>query len=364
MKEISTKLSPLIGHFIKIGLAYSSDISLRYHAASGGAVTSLLRYLLEERLVDSVLVPRVHVEKGEVFGKYEVVRDPSKLIEYAGSIYAPVSVGDALREVTSKRLRVALVGLPCLIKGLRGAFQSSQTFRENVRVFLGLYCNNVPNPRAFRYIAKIALKIKPEEVSHVAFRGCGWPGNTTIITRTGGVIRAPSQAVWDSGFGQYFYSRACFLCDDQTAELADISFADPWTYQKDIGIGKTLIVVRSRIGLNLTEGAVKFGYLIFEELPSPLYAIQYTTLLKKTIRVTTKRIARRQYTIPPSITTIIHELDYLLGSSFARKERLWPILRIYVKARPYLFKPLMTLDNLLKPGFSRILAKVSKAWVS
>lgn len=365
MEESAVKQSLLIGGFVKIGLAYASDKRVRYRAASGGAVTSLLQYLLDTGLVEAVLVPRLQVDKGRVSGRYEIVYDSKKLAELAGSIYAPVDIGDALKEVFSGNLSVALVGLPCLVKGLSRTSQYLRALREKIKVFLGLYCINVPGYGAFEYAAKTALRINPEEVSQVAFRGCGWPGYTTITLKTGKTIRVPFQVFWSTGFGQYFYGKACFLCGDQTAESADVSFADPWTYQRGVGPGKTLVVVRSKVGLDVVEGAVKSGHLVFEELPSHLYAVQYATLLKKTIRATARESAgQRQHVIPPSITTVLHELDYLVGSYLARKEKLWPLLRTYSRVNSYLFKPLVVLDHLLKPGFTRVLTKISRIWVT
>jgi len=104
------------------------------------------------------------------------------------------------------------------------------------------------------------------------------------------------------------------------------------------------------------------GYLRFEEIPG-FYAVQYTTLLKETVKVIGRRSFRYPYVIPPSITTVLHEIDYLVGGVLARDERLWPLLRLYTKARHYIFKPLVALDYFLKLGFSRVLAKISKAWI-
>lgn len=364
MDEYTVKQSLLLGKFIKVGLAYASDEYTRYYAASGGAITSILRYLLDAGYVKAVLVPRLKVSRGLVLGRYEVVHSSERLTEFVGSIYAPVDVSNVLREVLNKRLSVALVAIPCLIRGLYKASQKLHTLKENIKVILGLYCSNVPNTRALRYVVKTVLKIDPKEVSYVRFRGHGWPGYTTIVLRTGKALKIPFPVLWNSGFGQYFCSKVCFLCSDQTAELADISFADPWTYQRNIGMGKTLTLIRTKLGLDIVENAVKLGYLVFEELPSHLYAVQYATLLKKAVRITRERRVKHEYVIPPSITTILYELDYFIGSRLARKEAMWTILRLYVKTRSHLFKPLIILDYLLKLGFTRILDKVSKAWIT
>jgi len=284
------------------------------------------------------------------------------VINYAGSIYAPVDIVKVLREVFKKGLRIALVGLPCHIRGLRKSFQYLSHLKDNVKLVLGLYCNNIPSSKAAGYAVKTLLKVDPERVSRLTFRGHGWPGYAIVATDDGRVLKVSFPVFWDSGLGQYFYDESCFLCSDHTAELADISLADPWTYQKDIGVGKTLIVIRTKPGLEILRRAVESGYLEFEEIPE-LYAVQYTTLLKKTVKVTVKKSTNRYYMLPPSIASIIHELDYRWGNTLARDERLWPLLRLYMKVKYHLFRPLIILDRLLKPGLTKVLADVSKTWL-
>ncbi|MEM1909840.1 MAG: Coenzyme F420 hydrogenase/dehydrogenase, beta subunit C-terminal domain [Thermofilaceae archaeon] len=356
-------MTNLVGKYLKVGLAWSTDERIRFSSASGGAATSILKFLLKERVVDAVLSPRIWVRRGIVFGRYEVVYDPEGVVNYAGSIYAPVDITRALREALKRRLRIALVGLPCQIRGLCKSLQCLPRLQESIKFILGLYCNNTPSSKAAGYAVKTLLKVDPERVSRLTFRGRGWPGYATVVTENGRTFKVPFPAFWGSGLGQYFYGRSCLLCPDHTAELADISLADPWTYQRGIGAGKTLVVIRTKLGLEILRGAVESGYLKFEGIPA-LYAVQYATLLKKAVKVSAGRGVVYPYVIPPSIATVLHEIDYLVGSSLAGDERLWGLLRFYVKTRHFLFKPLITLDYLLNLGFSRVVSKVSKAWIA
>lgn len=207
-------------------------------------------------------------------------------------------------------------------------------------------------------------RAKPDDVVDVRFRGHGWPGIVKIRTKDSGTIRIPHHRFYHSGFGQYFYDKACFVCNDQMGEHADISFADPWTYQRGIGIGKTLVVIRTNIGLTIVERAVRRGYIKFEELKSPLYAVQYSTMLKKAVRVTSRKSASTStYVLPPSFTTIAHEIDYKLGRLLSRREKLWPLLALYAKARHFLFLPFYTLDYWVKTSWVRVLESIRRVWI-
>jgi len=217
----------LIGKYVKVGLAWSTDERVRFKSASGGAATSILKYLLEERIVDVVLAPRIWVKRGIVFGRYEVVYDPKEVVNYAGSIYAPVDITKALKEALKKELRIALVGLPCQIRGLRRSFQHLPHLKDNIKLVLGLYCNNTPSSKAAGYAVKTLLKVNPEKVSRLTFRGRGWPGYAVIATDDDRTLKVSFPVFWDSGLGQYFYGESCLVCPDHTAELVDISLADP-----------------------------------------------------------------------------------------------------------------------------------------
>ena len=46
----------LLGHYIKLQLAHSSDRKVRHNATSGGVINSLVQFLLKEQVVDGVLM--------------------------------------------------------------------------------------------------------------------------------------------------------------------------------------------------------------------------------------------------------------------------------------------------------------------
>ncbi len=360
------KENALIGKYLKVVLAWSTNKYVRFMGSSGGVITSLLIYLLRKRHIDAVVVPKLHVINGRVFGVYEVVTDPAKLIEYSGSIYAPIfGVHKALKEVSLRKSKIAIVAPPCLIRGLRNAMRFNPRLRNSIRYVLGVYCNNMPSASATEYVMNTFLN-NVSNVNHVRFRGFGWPGYLNIRTVNGRSFRIKFQEYYDSGFGQYFYDYSCFMCNDHTAELADISFADPWTYQVDIGLGKTLVVIRTAEGWRVFREAVEEGYIEYRELPSFIYAVQFTTLLKKTLRgftlLSKHEVTRGNYVLPPSISTIVHEIDYRVGHFLALNKRLWNFLRMYVKLKPYVYLPLIALDYKLKTRWTQILMKIVSTW--
>jgi len=85
----------------------------------------------------------------------------------------------------------------------------------------------MPSSKAAGYAVKKLLKVNLEKVSRLTFRGHVWPGYAIIATDDDRTLKVSSPVFWDSGLGQYFYGESCLVCPDHTAELVDISLADP-----------------------------------------------------------------------------------------------------------------------------------------
>jgi len=321
--------SYFIGPFIETFLAYATDTRTRVNSASGGVATTLLRYLLEFNHVDAILVPRLVVRKGVTYGVWTIVTDPSDVSKYAGSVYAPTfGLAKMIEYALKKFRRIAVTAIPCHTKVIRRLLELRNRGKD--AFIIGLYCNNTPNMLATRYALNY-LSIRARDIEWIKFRGYGWPGYTVIKTKNK-IVHIPFLVFWDSGFGHYFYSLGCYSCTEHTNIFADISLADPWTLPREpikkLG-GATIVVVRSRRGLEVLEDAMRAGYIKAIKI-DPIYAIQYATFLKLSKRVF-KRYRKSTCTLPPSFTTIAHEILYGVGHFLTRRKSLWNFLKVYHK---------------------------------
>ncbi|WP_432703897.1 Coenzyme F420 hydrogenase/dehydrogenase, beta subunit C-terminal domain [Methanothermobacter thermautotrophicus] len=236
----------LMGNYEECYIAHSRDDELRYGASSGGMISQILIYLLEEGLIDGALVTRMNPERPlepEPF----IARTPSEIIESRGSKYCPVPANVALKEILEVPGRYAVVGLPCHIHGVRKAEVISRKLRERIVYHLGIVCNHTPSFRATEFLLE-RLGVDPGDVKSIRYRGEGWPGSLRVETESGDLLLLPEY--WGSGFGQLFMPERCRLCADHMAELSDISFADPWLKElKDEKKGRTLIIQRKNHGI-------------------------------------------------------------------------------------------------------------------
>ena len=232
----------LMGNYEECYIAHSRDDELRYGASSGGMISQILIYLLEEGLIDGALVTRMNPERPlepEPF----IARTPSEIIESRGSKYCPVPANVALKEILEVPGRYAVVGLPCHIHGVRKAEVISRKLRERIVYHLGIVCNHTPSFRATEFLLE-RLGVDPGDVKSIRYRGEGWPGSLRVETESGDLLLLLPE-YWGSGFGQLFMPERCRLCADHMAELSDISFADPWLKElKDEKKGRTLVIIR------------------------------------------------------------------------------------------------------------------------
>ena len=90
-------------------LAWSCDEKIREMGASGGAVTALLKFALEMKIVDAVMA--VKKRNGNRYdGVLSLITDPDEVVESAGALhFAPVNVAKEVSKYLDKGLKVKLI---------------------------------------------------------------------------------------------------------------------------------------------------------------------------------------------------------------------------------------------------------------
>lgn len=252
----------LIGSYISCYLAHATDSVIRYNSASGGLVTSLLIFALEQGLIDGALITRMKKEnplEPEPF----IARTREDILQSFGSKYCPVPANIALREILENEGKYAVVGLPCHIYGIRKAEATNKVLRERIKFHLGIFCSHTVSFRGTEFLLK-NLGINSGNVAAISYRGGGWPGGVTVKMKDGSIRFISNQqgSLWSTIFSGFFFTPSCcFSCRDVTNELADISFGDPWLPEimRVEHTGKSVIVSRSECGEELLHKARTFS---------------------------------------------------------------------------------------------------------
>ena len=247
----------LIGNFDRCYLGHAIDREIRFNSSSGGLITSLLIFALEQGIIDGALVTRINKNdplKPEPF----IAKTREEIIDASKSKYCPVPTNIVIKEILKHDGNIAVVGLPCHIHGIRMAEMVNVKLKEKITLHLGIFCSHTNNFIGTEFLLS-KLSIKNKDVAEIAYRCRGWPGGIEIKLMNKDEIFIHNQSsLWNTIFGGFFFTPSrCLLCADVTAELADISFGDPWL--KEIMAneheGKSVIISRSEKGKTLLHTA-------------------------------------------------------------------------------------------------------------
>lgn len=236
---------PLVGHYLHSYAGCATKREIRRNSSSGGLVTQILTFALNNGLIDGALVtsvdPRSPLEPRPI-----IARHAEEVISAAGSKYCPVAANEALKEILDTDGKYAVVGLPCQIRGVRKAELINAKLKSRITLHLGIFCGASSTFGATRFLLK-RLGVAETDVEDIKYRSEGWPGRLTVQTSTGMTsINYPDY--YDCRFGAFIPWR-CTMCSDLMNELADISFGDAWLPEfADDVLGTSIIISRSDSG--------------------------------------------------------------------------------------------------------------------
>ena len=247
-----------IGNYSTCYTGYSLDDQIRFDSASGGIITQLLLYALENKLIDGAIVTRMN-RNNPLEPEAFVARNREEIIDSSKSKYCPVATNVCLKQIIKEDGRFAIVGLPCHIHGVRKAETILKALEKKIVLKLGLLCSHTVDFAGINFLLK-KLQIQENQVNKITYRGQGWPGSLSIETKGASKISLPLVGSWHAYwplFSSFFFTpMRCTMCPDQAAELADISFGDAWLPElKHEKKGVSIIISRTSRGQRLLTQA-------------------------------------------------------------------------------------------------------------
>lgn len=265
---------PAVGRALRVWVGHAADPEIRYHGSSGGVLSALSLYCLEQGRADYV----AHTAMDSYSpwkNRSTVSHSRSDLLQRAGSRYAPSSPCDLFSTIESSSGKAVFVGKPCDIAALRLTERQKPQLADHVAVVLTFFCAGTPSSQGVYELAHEALGHDTDQISGLKFRGEGWPGEFRVSLKGNG---GRSLYSYETSWGRLQATRGlrCHLCADGMGELADVSCGDAWhRYNGDGNPGLSIVVARTQRGLTLLEEAIEKGYLILDEVePSEIVASQ------------------------------------------------------------------------------------------
>lgn len=340
---------PLLGSFTACYIGHASSQDIRYHSASGGLITALLCFALENRVIDGALVLDAS-ELNALENEPRIANTTEEVISSSGSRYCPSATNQALRHVLASDGHFAVVGLPCQIHAVRKWEAIRPRLTEKIVLHLGLFCANNNTYLGTEYFLR-RNGIDPAQVREIRYRAEGWPGKISVTLQDDTkrlFARGTSERHWrrrailSSAFHYDFTIPRCLLCPDQTSELADLSLGDPWLREllKTERIGKSLVIVRNRLGADLLARAAEAGVIELEETPIDVVQRAQNYAYKAAVggRIRFAEILGRSVpdyggrNLAYTRADVLSALSYA-PSYFSYHRSLWPFLRFAAVAK-------------------------------
>jgi coenzyme F420 hydrogenase subunit beta len=248
---------PPIGNQLKIASCHATSEEIRKRATDGGAVTSILNYLLDNKLIDGAIVCK---RKGPFNRTSFLATSKDDLLEAAGShfdfssqvvglenynTFIPANI--ALKKGrSSDLLNIAVVGTPCQINSIRKMQALSILPAHIVKYTLGLFCY-----LNFSFLDEDRKKLEKrfdfsfEDVENMNVRE-----SLILYFKDGNTLKVPFSDLHEIG------RPACYACADFSNIYADISFG---------GLGSperlTTAIIRTKIGEKIYNNALNKGYI-------------------------------------------------------------------------------------------------------
>jgi coenzyme F420 hydrogenase subunit beta len=318
--KTKTTVPQLLGNFIEAFRAKSLLPDVK--GQDGGVVTTLLIYLLREKMVDGAIVTTK--DKEEHWKPKPIITSSEEEIRSgAGSIYSQSqSVGKLLEAIKSGLNSIAFVGCPCNIDAVN-KMQSSpyglvRLFMRSSVLKIGLFCMDAFSFDRLKNFVETEDNTPISNIEKMTIS----KGKFHMIKKDGDVISHPVKEM------DRLRASSCFYCVDLTSENADISIGSVGAPE-----GYNTILVRTGLGLEILEDAAESGYIELNPLSTKeLQPVLNLANLKKVQLYNVNRRRSFAFQIPSTISVSpqpTHVSEQILEPELGTKrKRLVRILKV------------------------------------
>jgi coenzyme F420 hydrogenase subunit beta len=245
--------------FIK---CHAVDPLVRASGASGGLVSALLIYALENDVIDAAIVvgmddeqpwravPRIAATKQEVIAAAQTKEN----LVPVNSILA--------QALESGFKRLGIVGLPCHVHAIRKMqlFGRPEEILNAIKFVIGLVCGTNYSYRGNEHIIEEECKVPLAQVAKVEFRGGEYPGDFRVTTKDGKTVTFASPL--RRAQLRAFLNDRCAMCYDYANDLADVSVGDYFAPEMRRGVpGLSAAIMRTETGKKLVKDAELANYI-------------------------------------------------------------------------------------------------------
>jgi formate dehydrogenase subunit beta len=232
--------------------AWSPDEEIADKGECGGAVTSIMKFLLEEGIVDAVLAVKRGADLYDAVPT--LITDPEKIIESAGSLHCgTLNICNPLINYLegAKDLKIAVTTKPCDAMSIVELMKRKQIDRNNL-VMIGVNCGGTLPPVKAREMIETFYDLDPDAVVKEEIAK-----GKLIIETADQEKEIPIDDLEDQGYGR---RTNCRRCENNIPVMSDIAMGN-WGVIGPLAGKATFVEVFSEIGADILDKAIKAGAL-------------------------------------------------------------------------------------------------------
>ncbi len=250
----------------RVVLASATDPEIHTMGQSGGVVTALLTFMLKKQHITHALVTRISGD-GSVRPEPYFASMPEELLESVGSKYCINSLCAGLRKWPDGNPKVAVVGLPCHVHGMRNLqhVQPGQ-WANRFELIIGLLCLEVSGFLGIDYFLSKRSSDKPvKRIYYRKKKTIGEKGFPSIEYADGSVQDFPESFLGEI-FNDKFAPLRCSFCFDHMNQMSDLAVGDPNGFPEEVvKAGRSIVAVYTQRGEDTLKRAIEAGVINAED---------------------------------------------------------------------------------------------------
>lgn len=240
---------------------YYTDKEVRTKGSSGGVVSGLSIYMLEQKLVDAVLQvggDQMDYERNSL----KISKNREQVLACASSRYAPALIFDKIFEyLDDSDDTFCFIGKPCDVSALKNFLRTYPKYDDRFRYTISIMCAGLPS---FNGTAELIDDFEAKRpVKDLVYRGNGWPGYFSFTDASQKTFQKSYNDSWGKTLNRHLNFR-CKVCADGIGLQADFAIGDAWETKDGYPDftereGQSLIISRNKEASELLNQGVLSG---------------------------------------------------------------------------------------------------------
>jgi len=240
-----------IGAYKKIFIGYANKEEIRSKAASGGIISGILIWLLENNFIDGAVVTRMSPKEPWLTEAF-IATSKEEILESAQSKYIITSVNEILPEIERFHGKLAYVGLPGQVQSIRNLNKIRPDSVKAIKYIFGPFYGNTLHFSSIISLLRSYGEKNYTNIKKLYFRHGEWPGKMRIELSDNRIFEL--KKFHANYLIPFHILKNSLLCTDLSNEFTDISGGDAWApVYEERGKGFSIVIARNEESLNLLK---------------------------------------------------------------------------------------------------------------